>query len=320
MIRRVAFGLFTAVALLLLVGFVYELLAQRYAERQYDPLGQRVDVGGRSVHVHCVGSGDPTVVVEAGSGSWSLDWLQAQALLAEEHRVCTYDRAGYGWSDPAPDPPTAERITTDLRRALDAAGVDEPFVLMGHSLGGLYARAYALVYPQDVVGLVLVDSRHEDVNAMLPEALVEQERQMRRVYGLAQVLARFGIVRALGPALLPSPGLPEEQAEVFWAQATRPRFFGTVQAEIDAIGQVEQRVRGATYEVPVVVVRHGAPGMFGAHPDAKEAEEAWRRSQEDLLTSSEDAVLLVAEESGHNIHLEQPEVLLEAVQAVEAFR
>lgn len=318
MIRRILYGLLSGLVLLLAIGWTYESVGQARLERRFAAPGELVDVGGRNLHVHCLGVGDPTVVVEAGSGSWSNDWLPAQRLLAERQRVCTYDRPGYGWSDPADEPATARRLTRDLRRALDGVGVDRPFVLVGHSLGGLYARAYALQHPQDVAGLVLVDARHEDAAEALPEEIVQREREMGRVYGLARVLARFGVVRALGPLLLPPTGLPLAEAEVFWAQATRPRFFRTVQSELHALEQVEARVRGGRHDVPLVVVAHGLPGMFGELPEAEAAERAWQRLQEDLLTRSERSRHIVAHDSGHNVPIERPAVVVDAVRALEA--
>ena len=124
--------------------------------------GRLVDVGGRRLHLHCIGNGSPTVVLEAGASSFALDWTLVQSRLARARRVCAYDRAGAGWSDPREDVETPARVTDDLHRLLTTAAEKPPFVMVGASMGGLYVRRYQLEYPADVVGMVLVDAATED--------------------------------------------------------------------------------------------------------------------------------------------------------------
>ena len=124
--------------------------------------GRLVDIGGRKLHFICSGSGAPTVVLEAGAGAFAIDWSLVQPAVAQSQRVCSYDRAGAGWSDPRDAVDTPARIIRDLHSGLAAAGEKTPVVLVGHSMGGVYARLYQLEYPGDVVGLVLVDPSSED--------------------------------------------------------------------------------------------------------------------------------------------------------------
>jgi pimeloyl-ACP methyl ester carboxylesterase len=121
-----------------------------------------VDIGGRRLHIHCTGSGSPTVVIEAGASAFAIDWTLVQPDVARARRVCSYDRAGSGWSDARPDVETPARVVADLHALLGAAGERGPYVLVGHSAGGLYVRLYQLEYPGDVLGLVLVDPATED--------------------------------------------------------------------------------------------------------------------------------------------------------------
>src|SRR6185295_10153254 len=119
--------------------------------------GRLVDLGGHRLHLHCTGRGAPTVVIENGFDELSTDWARVQERVARTSRICTYDRAGYGWSDPGPLPRTFDQINLELRDALRAAGEKAPLVLAGHSFGGAVVRQYAHTYGADVAGLVLVD-------------------------------------------------------------------------------------------------------------------------------------------------------------------
>ncbi|HEV8395493.1 MAG TPA: alpha/beta hydrolase [Vicinamibacterales bacterium] len=124
--------------------------------------GRLVDVGGRRLHINCTGAGSPTIVIEAGASAFAIDWALVQPDVARGRRVCSYDRAGSGWSDARPDVETPARIVADLHVLLDRAGEAAPYVFVGHSAGGLYVRLYQLEYPGDVRGLVLVDPATED--------------------------------------------------------------------------------------------------------------------------------------------------------------
>jgi pimeloyl-ACP methyl ester carboxylesterase len=126
--------------------------------------GRLIDVSGRKLHVHCTGPSEtgPTVILEAGASSFAIDWALVQPEIARSSRVCSYDRAGSGWSDPRTDVETPARIVTDLHVALDAAGEKPPYVMVGASAGGLSVRLYQLDYPTEVIGLVLVDPSSED--------------------------------------------------------------------------------------------------------------------------------------------------------------
>ena len=147
-------------------GALYQALAGAADARAYPPPGRLVDVGGYRLHIACFGErrpGTPTVVLEDGSaGVGSIDWRPVQALVAPATRVCAYDRAGFGWSDPGPAPRTAGRVTAELHTLLRGAGEEGPYVLAGHSLGGYFNRVYASAHPGEVAGMVLVDASHED--------------------------------------------------------------------------------------------------------------------------------------------------------------
>ncbi len=136
------------------------------------PLGRMVDVGGYRLHINCAGRGNPTVVLIAGSGDFSFDWSLVQPDVSRVTRVCSYDRAGIAWSDPGPTPRTMRQDAYELHKLLGAARVKGPYVLVGHSIGGLIARVYAEQYPDEVAGVVLVDPTHEDTTLMYQGKIV----------------------------------------------------------------------------------------------------------------------------------------------------
>jgi pimeloyl-ACP methyl ester carboxylesterase len=131
----------------------------------YPAPGKLVDIGGRRLHLYCTGAGSPTVILESGASSFSIDWALVQPAVARTNRVCSYDRAGSGWSDPGPVDAQVQDATTDLHMLLDTAGEKAPFVMVGQSLGSRYVRLFQHRFPHEVVGMVLVDGEHEDASS-----------------------------------------------------------------------------------------------------------------------------------------------------------
>ncbi|WP_161569175.1 alpha/beta fold hydrolase [Candidatus Oscillochloris fontis] len=181
------------------LGATYESFMTLGDAQRFPPPGRMVDIGGRQLHLVCQGdTGGPTVVLETGYNSTSLAWIPLQQQLATEQRVCAYDRAGSGWSDPGPLPRTPEHIADDLHALLAAAGEPEPYILVAHSLGGRYVRMFALRYPEEVAGLVLIDVRSEyydqtisaaDRAAMLEDYAASGQQQLW--------LRRLGLLRLM---------------------------------------------------------------------------------------------------------------------------
>src|SRR5215213_5143922 len=159
-IRRVLVVLAGLILLIVLAGLVYQFVATRLAYREYPAPGQMVAVSGHGMQLYCTGKarGGPTVVMDAGLGGGVLDWQTVQPKVAKFARVCSYDRSGIGWSKSGPNPHTSPRIVEELHALLKKGGVEGPYVLVGHSFGGANAQLYAAEYPQEVAGMVLVDS------------------------------------------------------------------------------------------------------------------------------------------------------------------
>jgi pimeloyl-ACP methyl ester carboxylesterase len=180
-IRRIGkalLGLVVALLVLAVAGAIYQAIATERAERAYPPPGEMVDVGGYSLHINCVGQGSSTVVLDGGSGEMSAQWVRVQREVSGTTRVCAYDRAEMGWSEMGPEPRDARQISSELHTLLSKAGIEGPYVLVGHSFGGLYMQTYAARYPEEVAGVALVDSSTEpDQFSQRPEARDNYEPQ-----------------------------------------------------------------------------------------------------------------------------------------------
>src|SRR5688500_14536318 len=158
--RVVSMG-FALIVGLALAGASYEAIAARGDAQAYPPPGRLIDVGGYRLHLQCVGTGSPAVVLDAGLGDMSLAWNLVQTEMGQTTQVCAYDRAGMGWSDPGPQPRTPGHIARELHTLLTNAGIPGPYVMVGHSAAGKNVRMFALQYPEQVAGMVLVDTRSE---------------------------------------------------------------------------------------------------------------------------------------------------------------
>src|ERR671916_981315 len=192
-IGRALLWLIVALLALAAVGAIYQAIATERAERAYPPPGQMVDVGGYSLHINCVGQGSPTVVLDAGSGEMSAQWVRVQQEVSDTTRVCAYDRAGMGWSEMGPEPRDARQISSELHTLLSKAGIEGPYVLAGHSFGGMYMQTYAARYPEEVAGVALVDSSTQaDQFGHRPQARDSHEPQKQK-NAVVPRLVRLGV-------------------------------------------------------------------------------------------------------------------------------
>jgi len=295
--RRVLVGLFGLVTLTAAAGATYQWVATRRDLASTPPPGQLVDVGGRKMHLWCMGTGAPPVILEAGLGGSSTDWGFVQPEIARITRVCSYDRAGMGYSDPGPSPRTARRIAAELGKLIDRSSLEGPVVLVAASSGGFDVRVFASDHTDRVAGLVLIDASHED-----------QAHEVPRLARWVPLLSSIGIFRVLGISFGPSPAMLSPSVRRF-DQATRFRAAGYQAAadEIIHIRESASEVRASRRKLPIpVVVVTGARG----------ADATWRNLQRDQVTLSERGCQIVAEESGHLVQIEQPEIVVDAVRTV----
>jgi pimeloyl-ACP methyl ester carboxylesterase len=260
-IGRILLTLLALLVGLATVGAAYQAIATERDKHTYPPPGQLVDVGGYKLHIHCVGVGSPTVILEAGLAGASAIWGWVQPEVARSTRVCAYDRAGVGWSDPGPEPRDTRQIAHELHTLLDNAGIASPYVLVGHSYGGLYVRAYADQYPNTVAGMVLVDSSHPDQWTRTSEGQAQYQQNLQ-LNSVAPFLARIGLLRLIDyfPA---RPYLPAQQAAELKAWNDSTQYLQINRAEFQASSQVGDQVRStnALGALPLMVLtatEHGA--------------------------------------------------------------
>jgi pimeloyl-ACP methyl ester carboxylesterase len=265
--------------------------------------GQRFDVGGHALHLHCLGRGQPAVILDAGLGGSASDWRQVQSSLAKTTQVCTYDRAGYGASDPGPLPRTSGRLAAELRTLLANARIPPPYVLAGHSFGGYNLRLFASLYPQDTAGLVLVDSPHEGQMAFFEQFLLRQIDPQGVLQGFLQ------------PDFL-NPLLQTLDVEPFAALLGLPvGALRAVLGELAAFRDSSQELRTADLspDLPLVVIIHGRRLLpDGALGD--QMEQQWLMLQRDLVARQRNGKLVIAQDSGHLIPLTQPELIVAAIR------
>lgn len=266
--------------------------------------GQRVDIGGHRLYIDCRGTGKQTVVIDAGMGGFSLEWQHVQERLARQVRVCTYDRAGYGYSDPGPAPRTSARIAAELHELLHKAEIPGPYLLVGHSFGGYNIRYFASQYPDEVSGLVLVDASHPQQFERFPAGT-----QRRQTTPTPPGGARLWISRAVMPDNYPADlrqraYLLMNMRKARQAQMEEFRSFMASAAEVSKAPSLP--------DVPILVLSRGRQAWpETAHGDRM--ERIWTSLQMDLGKLSNFTLHMIAAKSSHRIHFDQPGAVSQAV-------
>ena len=323
---RIISILILVILILAIITLTAGAIAKANLAKQYPVPGQLVDVGGYKMHIYCVGEGSPTVILDAGFGDFSATWVQVQPEVAKTTRVCSYDRTGYGWSDPSPQPRTAGRISDELHILLVNANIQGPYMLVGHSLGGLLLRVYAHKYPDEVVGMILVDSTHEDqyirLTGAVPAYLEVLERGNEQMYGqyrLFGLLSSSGVM-ALVPQSIPNPGYSEENFEQYKAIWATTGFFDAILAEGQALDDVLAEARAMQItsfgNLPLIVL---SSGISGSNPNFSDVEnqqlnEIRQTLQSDLAALSSNNKQIIAENSGHYIQSDRPDLVIDAIR------
>ncbi|MEV8633867.1 alpha/beta hydrolase [Streptosporangium sp. NPDC051023] len=287
------------------VGAAYETNAARADAKLHRAPGRLVDVGGHRLHIHCTGSGSPTVVLEAGLAESSASWEVIQRRASAHHRVCSYDRAGYAWSEEGPSPRTAERTAQELHALLVASGEAGPYVLVAHSFGGNTARLFADHWRDLTAGLVLIDVTDETAVTALQISRPLLAVQLT----VNQLVARTGLLRLRGDALVPpeATAAARAAATVVYGSGSMAAARAEAWASVDSAAQVSATARpGAWGDLPVVVI------CAAGQPES-DTEHARR-----IAALSSRGRPVVATTTEHYVQNAQPDLVLDEIGKVAA--
>jgi len=304
----------------------------------FPPPGKLVDVGGWRLHLNCTGevrASQPTVILEAGVGDFSVEWSLVQPGVAQYARVCSYDRAGDGWSDLGPHPRTLRQIVYELRTLLDKGGVKPPLVLVGHSYGGWLVRLYASTYPAEVAGMVLVEAGADNPRRMLPDGKLARSSDLVKGNPIPAVKVSGPLrvsdippealsqMKAGAQKLAQSPNEPprdklppDAQRMRAWALAQVGHIAAAVNPfeheELAGLRAARAKGEHPLSDMPLIVLTRGKSEEEG--PDGKAFEEEHRRDHAAMAAMSRNGKLIVATRSGHHVQLDEPELVVKAIR------
>jgi len=309
--RKLVISVFAFVLLLLAAGFIYENISEARDRRFNAMPGELVDVAGRKMHIYCTGEGIPTVVLDSGLGNTYVSWRKVQPEIAKFARVCSYDRAGLGYSDSTSGPRTSKVIAVELHELLQAAQITSPYILVGHSMGGYDVRLYASLYPGEVAGMILVDASHPDQDKRFPPELKNLEGTWDREAEFLEFTMPFGVPRLLG---LCDDGPVQRAAECNFHSARE------AEAEMKAFptSAAQTAATGSLGDIPLAVLSHDPDKPSSELPAdlAKATNEAWEKMQEEMAHLSTRGTQTIAKNSAHYIQIDRPDVVIAAVHSV----
>jgi pimeloyl-ACP methyl ester carboxylesterase len=289
-----------SVFLLCLMGLMFPPVIAR-ADEAFEPPGQRYPVYDTTLHIVCMGTGSPTIVLEAGLGGNYLDWTLIQPLVAQHHQVCAYDRAGAGFSLPTARSRTAANITDDLHALIDEDKVPTPFILVGHSFGGMMALHYAKRFPADVAGLMLLDPMHPDQFERFSTAGVDVPTEPNLILGrTASFAATYALPESLHARAMALAG--SDTARIFMVKEMRWMVLDA--AEVKTAGYPQ---------LPSLILLHGNHEWDGSYPDGR-MEKAWLNMHTELASQIGAPPPVAITKSGHQLALDAPEAVASAIE------
>lgn len=322
-VRRLVAGLALLIIVLCISGALYNALALSHLRKTYPPPGQFVNVDGHRMHLYCTGSGTPTLLLESGGAESYLVWGKVQPALSRVTRVCSYDRAGLGWSEAVPGPRDAAHVTGQLHALLTQAGINGPLVLMGHSAGGLYIRTYAARFPADVAGLVFVDATTPPDSRKLPASMAALDHHGSLQMAVFKAMIALGIPRVLGQCDTPPPGF-EATANLWRADACKPAYVTAVRREQVALPQsMAEAAHAASFgNLPILVMSKDPHLPRPARLPVPVSASDWQLGnaihdvrQQELMRLSTRSRRIIAKGSSHYIHFDRPQLLVREVGA-----
>ena len=310
--KRIAFFLITTAV----VGILYQQWGETRDAKLFPAPGRLISVGDHRLHLWCIGEGAPTVLMLSGGGTPAVTMYDAQTRIGAFTRVCSYDRAGLGWSDPPAKPMTMPDMVDDLDQLILNGKIAGPFVLAPESFGGMVALAYAARHPTKIAGAVFVDASEPDLWFRLAPTSFGSLKQKDILW---QAGWRLGIIRAALPFGSPDwvAKLPPKLKGEFQAVWSRPMAsFADDSIDVLQLTKVSERPSappGLFGNNPIIVLRHGKSGGMGMDEDF---EKQWPAAQAKLVKLSSDSRLIIAQENGHPIAEENPQLVADAVHEI----
>jgi pimeloyl-ACP methyl ester carboxylesterase len=323
---------------LILLHAVTVVAQSQSAQPPFPPPGKLVDVGGWRLHLNCTGearASQPTIILEPGLGDFSVEWSLVQPSVAKFARVCSYDRAGDGWSELGPHPRTLRQIVYELHTLLEKAGVKPPLVLVGHSYGGWLVRLYASTYKADVAGMVLVEAGAENPWRMMDGKLIRSSELVKGQTVPAVEVSKPLRISDIPPAALSQmkagaeslakhPNEPPRDKLPPDAQRMRTWALGQVghiaagvnpfeHEELAGLRAERAKSKYPLGDLPLIVLTRGI-----SEEDTKALEEEHRQDHTSVAAMSRNGKLVVAKQSGHHVQLDEPELVIQAIRDVLA--
>lgn len=316
--------------LIVSLGFIvaadalFQFSRMQWENHRYPPRGKLADIGGMRLHINCTGSGSPTVVMENGPNDSLVTWQLVQPEVSKFTRVCSYDRAGFGWSDAPNEPRSSLNIADELDRLLTRAAVPGPYVLVAFEYGALNIRMFTSRHREQVVGMVLVDPTHPEMHHRPPfNASTPRSTLVNAYYHVMLWTVPLGVPRMLGWCRYTFPNQPREWdrfAPEATAQYCRLRAWRTERAQAtDEDGSMPAKT-GPFGDMPVVVLSHDPQfsefRFFFPPADAAKAKDSWTEMQEELKGLSSRSKRIVAKGSYHYVQIYRPELVVATVQEI----
>jgi len=325
-LKRGVLGIALFILVSILAGIIYERIGRRRDLKDVAQVGRSIEIGQRTLNLYCSGEGSPTVIFESGAGAPGYSWVNIQREVAKFTKACWYDRAGYGWSEPGPQPRTSASIAIDLHALLTATNLRPPYVLVGASFGGFPVRFFTGRYPDEVAGVVLVDAAHEDQHE--PDSMRAPVNRLPSsihsvICRLVPIASEMGLVRLMmklsGLGSSP-PGMAPEQADILKILSQQPKTVASNEGCHWDESAAQARSAGSLGDRPLIVLTAGREFVPPDPQGAKEANafhETWvKELQPALARLSTHGRQVVLENSGHGIQFEAPGAVVKAINDV----
>lgn len=314
---------------LIVFGSIYQLIITIIEEKNHQAPGRMVDIGGYALHINENGkkTDKPTIVLDMGIGGNHLYWHKVEKKIAHFAHVVSFDRAGIGWSEKSPFSRSSYNIVEETRKLLKAAGLKGPFILVGHSFGGLNARIYAKKYPKEVAGIILVDSSHEDQGKDLPRPkyLMNQILDKTYLHPYISALSRIGALRLYRYFKPDNENFDPEIFKISKAKESSNKFIDTLLEEwrmfdknLEYAGRFETHFGNLPLTVITAAMEVSAEtcAMHGHYSmdRCRKAYKVWHDLQKNLAARSNNAKQIMAKNSAHIVHLYEPELIVHAIR------